>query len=233
MTLVEPRGAVNVGHVARLVRNFGVDRLYLVSPMVDMSVAATYASHASAVLDEAVVTSFDRVRSEHELLIATTAVKAKKRSNVIRRTVAPEKVGRILETARTSSLVFGRDTTGLTNEEISMCDVTTTIEASPSYRSLNLGHAVAIILYLVSSARHGGERGRKQSRVAREVFARSLSDLARESQAPTHKSGTLYEAGKRLAASSSLSDRQLNLLTGVLERGTTTIRRLQDGDSKT
>ena len=51
VTLVEPRGPVNVGHVARLVRNFGVEKLYLVDPKVDLSVAAVYASHAAEVLD--------------------------------------------------------------------------------------------------------------------------------------------------------------------------------------
>ena len=53
VTLVAPRYPVNLGHVARLVRNFGVERLYLVNPRVDISVAAVYASHASDVLDDA------------------------------------------------------------------------------------------------------------------------------------------------------------------------------------
>src|SRR5215471_6338451 len=80
VTLVEPRGPVNVGHVARLSQNFGIRKLYLVTPKVDMSVAAVYASHASSVLDEAIVTTFKQVREEHELLVATTAVKARRKS---------------------------------------------------------------------------------------------------------------------------------------------------------
>jgi len=74
VTLVEPHGPVNVGHIARLMRNFGVEKLYLVDPKVDLSVAAVYASHASEVLDRAIVTTFDRVRKENELLDARTAV---------------------------------------------------------------------------------------------------------------------------------------------------------------
>ena len=115
ITLVGPKGPVNVGHVARLVQNFGVEKLYLVEPKVDLSVAAVYASHASGVLDGAVVTTFERVRRNNELLVATTAVRGSKGSNVIRRPVSPDRLHGILSSARTSSIVFGRDSTGLTN----------------------------------------------------------------------------------------------------------------------
>lgn len=231
VTLVEPHGPVNIGHVARLVRNFGVEKLYLVNPKADMSVAATYAAHATSVLDDALVTTFDKVREDNELLVATTAVKARKKSNVIRRVVSPERLNEILSKAKTSSIVFGRDTTGLTNKEISTCDVTTTIETTQSYRALNLGHAVAIVLYLAT--RSSQARRKEQSRKAREVFARSLFELGRESGAPRHKTDTLFESGKRLATSSNMTDRQLNLLSGILDRGASKIRRLQAGDSKT
>jgi tRNA/rRNA methyltransferase len=231
VTLVEPKGPVNVGHVARLVRNFGVQKLYLVNPRVDMSVAATYASHASDVLDSAVVTTFARVREEHDLLVATTAVKARRGSNVIRRSVKAESLGQVLASARTSSLVFGRDSTGLTNEEIRACDVTTTLETEPGYRALNLGHAVAILLYLTS--RGSGAKSRRQSRVAREVFARSLRELGEAARAPGHRTESLFETGKRIAATSGMTDRQLNLLSGVLRKAVAKIDSLQESDSKT
>jgi TrmH family RNA methyltransferase len=229
--LVEPQGPVNVGHVARLVQNFGVGKLYLVKPRVDMSVAAVYASHASSVLDRAVITTLDAVRKENELLVATTAVRARRKSNVIRRTVGPDRLHDLLSASRTSSLVFGRDTTGLTNDEIRMCDVTVSIDTPPSYRALNVGHAAAIILYLAS---HGsGEKRGRRSRKAREVFARTLFELAEASRTPQHRTKTLFELGKRIAASSGLTDDQLHLLSGVLRKGVKTIEDLQDRDSKT
>ena len=231
VTLVEPRGPVNVGHVARLMQNFGVEKLYLVKPKVDLSVAAVYASHASEVLDRAVVTTFERVRKENELLVATTAVRASKKSNVIRRAVGPDRLHDILSSSRTSSLVFGRDTTGLTNEEIKMCDVTTTIDTPSGYRTLNLGHAVAIILYLASRGRRGkhGEQGRR----AREVFAQSFYELAEASRMPKHKTKNLFEVGKRVAAASEMTDAQLNLLSGVFRKALTAMGAPQERGSKT
>lgn len=231
VTLVEPKGPVNVGHVARLVQNFGVEKLYLVEPKVDLSVAAVYASHASPVLDEAIITNLERVRKDHQLLVATTAVRATKKSNVIRRAVGPGRLHELLSSANTSSLIFGRDTTGLTNREIRMCDVTTTIDTSPAYRALNIGHAAAIILYLAS--RGGRVRPREQGRTAREIFAQSFSELAEAARLPKHKTQNLFEVAKRVAASSDMTDAQLNLLSGVFRKAITTLETPQARGSKT
>jgi tRNA/rRNA methyltransferase len=231
VTLVAPKGPVNVGHVARLVQNFGAEKLYLVDPKVDLSVASVYASHASEVLDRAVVTTFERVRKEHELLVATTAVRTTKKSNVARRTVSPDRLHDILSSSKTSSIVFGRDTTGLTNGEIELCDVTTTIEASPAYRSLNIGHAAAIVLYLAS---RGGRKAVKgQGRRAREVFAESFYELALASGLPRHKTRTLFEVAKRTAAASELTDSQLNLFSGVFRKAVGAVKAPQERGSKT
>jgi tRNA/rRNA methyltransferase len=231
VTLVEPNYPVNVGHAARLVKNFGVKKLYLVKPKVDISVAAVYASHASDILDGAIVTTFERVRKENELLVATTALKASKKSNVIRRTIGPDRLHVLLSSSRTSSLVFGRDTTGLANEEIRLCDVTTTIETTPAYKTLNVGHAIAIVLYLASRGEEGG-RSRVQSRKAREVFAESLYELAAASKMPSHRLKNLFEVGKRIATTSNLTDTQLNFLTGVFQKALSALDS-HDLDSKT
>ena len=220
VTLVEPKGPVNVGHVARLVQNFGVEKLYLVDPRVDLSVAAVYSSLASEVLDRAIVTTFANVRKENELLVATTAVRASKKSNVIRRSVAPERLHSLLSSSKSSSLIFGRDTTGLTNKEIRSCDVTVTIGTSPTYRALNIGHAAAIMLYLAS---RGGGKPPRQGRMAREVFARNFYELAEASRIPRHKTKNLFEAGKRMAAEAGMTDAQLNLLSGVFRKAVETM----------
>jgi tRNA/rRNA methyltransferase len=231
VTLVEPKGPVNVGHVARLMQNFGVEKLYLVEPRADLSVAAIYASHASDVLDRAVVTSFDRVRRENELLVATTAVRATKKSNVVRRMARLERLHEILSSSTSSSIVFGRDSTGLTNEEIRMCDATVTIDTDQGYRSLNIGHAAAIILYMASRGAKG--RGSGQGRKAREVFAHSLYELAEASKMPKHKTRNLMDVGKRIAATSNMTDAQLNVLSGVFRKAVAAMNSAQDFGSKT
>lgn len=231
VALVEPRYPVNLGHVARVVKNFGVKRLFLVNPKVDMSVATVYAAHAADVLEGAKVVTFGRLRRSNELLVATTAIRASRGSNVIRRTVRPERLSSIVRGARTACLVFGRDTTGLTNEEIASCDVTTVIDTGTGYRTLNVGHAVAILLYLTL---RGADRSVvSQSRGTRDLFASSFRDLASAAKMPDYKVRNLREAGKRIAASSELGDKQLNLMTGVFRKAVRALKQSQRRDSKT
>jgi len=150
---------------------------------------------------------------------------------VVRRGVSPGRLHAVLSSATSSSIVFGRDTTGLTKDEIGICDLMTTIETSPAYRSLNIANAAAIILYLAS--RGGGPGGGGQSRRARQVFARSLSELGEVSGTPQHRVQGFRTVGTRLAASSGLTDAQLNFLTGVFRRASARIESLQERDSKT
>jgi len=231
VTLVEPRGPVNVGHVARLIQNFGVEKLYLVEPKADLSVAAVYASHASAVIDRAIVTNFDRVRRENQLLIATTAVRATNKSNVARRMARLDRLHETLAASPSSSLVFGRDSTGLTNREIAQCDATITIDTGQPYRSLNIGHAASIVLYMASRGKRSAKSG--QGRQAREVFARSFFELAVSARIPSHKTKSLIEVARRIAATSGMSDPQLNLMSGVFRKAVTTLATDQDLGSKT
>jgi tRNA/rRNA methyltransferase len=231
VALVEPQYPVNVGHVARLVKNFGVRRLYLVNPKVDMSVAMVYAAHAADVLEDARRVTFRGLRRENQLLVATTAVRAVKGSNVIRRTVRPERIGELVGAARTAALVFGRDTTGLTNEEIGECDVTTVINTGTRYRTLNLGHAVAIMLYLTSGV--GGRARAVQSKSARNLFAESFYQLALSAELPEHRVKNMREVAKRMAASAALTDSQLQLMAGVFRKATAARIRRQGRDSKT
>ena len=112
-----------------------------------------------------------------------------------------------------------------------MCDALATIESSPRYRALNIANAAAIILYLASraeTASHG-----EQTRIAREVFAKSLSELGEASGEPEHRLKGFPMVGKRLATSSDLTDVQLNFLTGVFRKATGRIRELQERDSNT
>jgi tRNA/rRNA methyltransferase len=216
ITLVEPVYPVNLGHIARLAKNFGVERLYLVKPKVDMAVAAVYASHAGDVLERAETVTFAQLRRRNQLLIATTAVRAKRRSNVIRRGVRPEQIAELVKAAETASLVLGRDTTGLTNEEVALCDVTVTLETGSRYRTLNVGHAAAVLLYLIS--RQPTPVGKPATRKSREIFAQSLHRLALDSGLQSHKVKDLLEVGRRMAATSRLTDRQLMMMSGIFRR---------------
>ena len=76
VTVVGAEYPVNLGYTARLMKNFGVERLYLVGARCDMRAASVYASHGSDILEGAEVVTLEKVRRIHDLLLATTAIRA-------------------------------------------------------------------------------------------------------------------------------------------------------------
>ena len=221
VTLVGAEYPVNLGYTARLLKNFGVQKLYLVDPRVDMRVASVYASHGSDVLEGAEVVTLKTVRKRHDLLLATTAIRARRGANVVRTAVKPEEgVGRAVA-SKSASIVFGRDTTGLTNEELSVCDLVTTVETGTEYKTLNLSHSVAILLYLASRAgreRGDTELGSTASRERREAFSKYARGLAIASGMQSHRVERMVQVAERVALKSEVNSKELSLLVSLMRK---------------
>jgi len=150
--LIQPSHPGNIGATARAMANMGVSRLVLVAPQDFPSpVANARAAGADAILDQAlVVDSLDEAISDCTLVIGSTA-----RSRSIQ---WPEKTPRqAMESLQPSSanpvaLLFGREASGMTNEELERCHFLIRIPVEPSFSSLNLGAAVTVILYELRQA---------------------------------------------------------------------------------
>ncbi len=152
IVLVEPHYPANIGSVARLMKNFGVRDLYIVNPKTDpfSSESRKYAMHGLDILLSArVAASLDEAIEGSSLVVATTGNTTEKSS--LRTPSYLHEVSEFLSkyysSPDTISLVFGREPSGLTNEEISKADITLTILTHHEYTSLNLSHAVGIVLY--------------------------------------------------------------------------------------
>ncbi len=149
IVLVEPEGSVNLGFIARLCVNFSVDELYLVNPKASIEEALEYASKARDFLLNAVIrTSINEAIENVDLVIATTG-KGSGRGDYLRQAISLKDFISLLKQRSPGSIaiLFGRESTGLTREELSLADYLVTIPANPRYPILNLGHAVAIMLY--------------------------------------------------------------------------------------
>ncbi len=230
VTVVGPEYPVNLGYTARLMKNFGVRRLYLVDPNVDMRAASVYASHGADILKDARVVTLARVRKAHDFLLATTAIRARRGANISRTTVKPEEaVARILA-ADSASMVFGRDTTGLTNDELSQCDLVTTVDTRTDYSTLNVSHSVAILLYLTSRARAGqsvrtAAAGSQASLERREAFSRYAYQLAIASGMQKHRAERIVQVARRVALKSDVNSKELGLLVSLMRKAELAIKR--------
>jgi tRNA/rRNA methyltransferase len=145
--LVEPAGALNVGSVARVMKNMGLDRLFLVNPHCDPwgEEARRMAVHGRDVLEKAqCVRSLPEALQGCHRAIATTS-----RSRHLSAPLELPKVALpwLLAENLTSALIFGPEDRGLNNEELNYAQRFLGIPANPEYPSLNLAQAVAVCAY--------------------------------------------------------------------------------------
>ncbi len=147
--LVGIEGSVNLGFIARTCVNFAVDELYLVNPSADLNEALNYAAKARDYLRNArIVSSIDEAISDVDIVAATTA-KGYSVGDVLRQAISLRDFIEIIKEKRIDKLaiLFGRESTGLTREELGKADFLVTIPANPDYPVLNVSQAVAIVLW--------------------------------------------------------------------------------------
>ena len=153
IVLVEPSHPGNIGGVARAMKNMGLSKLVLVSPKEYPSEeASARAAGADDVLDNAAV-----VGNLEEALVGCTQVCGTTARN--RRidwpTVGPRQYAEKIVKEPGSgeiAILFGRERSGLTNDELDRCQVRVAIPVDPDFSSLNLVCAVQVVTYEIRHA---------------------------------------------------------------------------------
>jgi tRNA/rRNA methyltransferase len=145
IVLVEPAGPFNVGSVARVMKNMGLQHLVLVNPQCDplSPEARQMAVHAASILESAQqVATLPEALEGCYRVIATTA---RVRSLAI--VPEPPRLALPWLLEMPSALIFGREDRGLNNIELNYAQRYVCIPANPDYSSLNLAQSVAICCY--------------------------------------------------------------------------------------
>ena len=148
--LVEPQLGENIGMAARAMGNFALSRLRIVNPRDGWPNVA--AQRAAAGADHIIngVELFDTVEAavaDCSLLFATTARAHDQAKPVVGpEAAAGEMVGQI-RSGGTVGLLFGRERSGLTNEEVGLSNRIITFPVNPGFASLNLAQAVLLVGY--------------------------------------------------------------------------------------
>jgi len=148
--LVEPQMAENIGMAARAMMNFGLTEMRLVAPRGGWPKkgAKAAASGAVRVLDEARLFATAREAiGDLNFVLATTA----RERGQMKRVWSPEEglreARRRLQAGEKVGILFGRERTGLENDEISLADAILTFPVNPAFPSLNLAQAVLLTGY--------------------------------------------------------------------------------------
>lgn len=147
IVLVEPAGPLNVGSVARVMKNMGLEHLVLVNPQCDplSEAALQMAVHADDILQTArqVATLPEALQGCQRAIATTARDRAGAPPLEAPRTVLPW----LLEAPVPAALIFGPEDRGLSNAELNYAHRFVRIPASPAYPSLNLAQAVAVCCY--------------------------------------------------------------------------------------
>ena len=227
IVLVGTQHPGNIGSAARALKTMGLQRLVLVAPQryphndADMMAAGADDVLATAVCHE---TLAEAVADCHLVLGCTARSRRVSLQELSPRVAA----GRMLESAQAGgevALVFGRERSGLENEELAHCHAMVRIPSVDDFSSLNLAQAVQVMAYELRMAMLGGTpdvppplHGELPADAAQmekfyEHLAQTLDDIDfHKGRAPT----TIMLRLRKLFQRTQMDQRELRVLHGIL-----------------
>ena len=207
--------------------NFDFKNLYLVNPCKFDDECYSRAMHADYLVDNAkVFTSFQQSIKNIDYLIATSSIESTNDKRHLRNAVLLENLSeKIFQIEGKIGIVFGREDYGLFNEEIASCDVLLKIPTSESYLSLNLSHAVAVVLYSIFiKIKSTPTEKRIIGKIEKEKLYDFFSNLLNVIDYPQHKRENTEIMFKRIMGRAMPSKWEYHTFMGVLNK---TINKIQ------
>jgi tRNA/rRNA methyltransferase len=150
VVLVQPQMGENIGAAARAMANFGLAELRLVKPQQKWPnpKAKMMASGADRILEQAVLhETLREAIADCTLVLATTARAHDQAKPVVDAAAAAQMAAPRVAAGERVALLFGRERSGLENEEVGLADAVVTLPVNPAFASLNLAQAVVIVAY--------------------------------------------------------------------------------------
>lgn len=151
--LVSPARAENIGAAARAMKTMGFTELRIVASEAHREPAARIVAHgAGDIIDN--IKEFETLEQALADVDFTVATTARSRARFHYYATPQALLPVLAEKAQwmnTLALVFGREDSGLTNEELALADMLTGVPMVADYPSLNLGQAVMVYCYQLTS----------------------------------------------------------------------------------
>lgn len=153
IVLVQPARAENIGAAARAMKTMGFTDLRIVGSVAHLEPATRWVAHGSGdIIDN--ITTYDTLADALHDTSFTVATTARSRAKFHYYATPEELVPLLREKSQWlphAALVFGREDSGLTNDELALADVLTGVPMVADYPSLNLGQAVMVYCYQLAS----------------------------------------------------------------------------------
>ena len=214
----------NIGAAARAMNNMCFSRLALVAPECKIDQAAyARASGANRILDEAII--YDCLEAAVANCEFVVAASARKRSltwpELDPNTLALELQG--LPSGSRSALVFGREHSGLTNEELQICNAMLRIPTNPDFCSLNVASAIQVVCYEIfrqseteTDSAIGNNEALATSSEMEGYFDHLEQVLEGHGFIDPQQPGQVIQRLRRLYLRSGVTRNEINILRGIL-----------------
>jgi tRNA/rRNA methyltransferase len=225
IVLIETHYPGNIGATARVMCNFGLRDLVLVAPVADRNErdARRMSTHGEAVLNNArIVADLDEAIRDCVLVVGTSA----RTGGIFRQqNVAPPDqimphVVDAVQRGRPTALLFGPESTGLTNEIVTRCHHLIEIPTADQYSSLNLAQAVGICLYELHKASLAGRASDGLSDLATMEMQEQMFRQLQLALEEIHflfgdKADALMHAVRHLLGKARLTEMEVKVLLGL------------------
>ena len=224
--LVRPQEQGNVGATARAMANMGLETLVLVEPAVTIgNTARAFAVHAKYVLDQVQrADSLEAAVQGYSRIVGTSSTRHRTFPNL---PIPPRDLPQVLAADpldTQTAIVFGSEVSGLTNDELALCNPHVQIPSSARQPTLNLGQAVLLVvyeLYLARKAKEKTPRSAAPLAAANELeglFEHVDQVLAKIGFDRDDSFGGVRRDLRQLAARASLQAREAKILRGICRR---------------
>ena len=227
VVLVEPNGPINVGSIARLCSNFGVNELRIVSPQCDvfsLEVRKMALKGQSYIDNCKIFNTIPEAIFDCDLVLATCG--RIDLSNDIE-CESPEEISKWISSfveINNLGILFGREDRGLSNNELLFAHKIFNIKTSQNYPSLNLSHAVSIILYELNKSSTNNLK--KDLKVFNLASSKQIYESFNEIEEMLIKTGYLLEHTafskiskfKKFILKAKTSNHEINVLRGIVHQ---------------
>ena len=144
--LVRPQLGENVGFVARALKNFNLSKLRIVNPRCEwpnQKAIATSVGAKDILQKSKIYNSLDQSIGDLDFIFATTS----RVRNVNKKIISILDINKKINNNQKIGIVFGPESSGLSNSEISCADYVVKIPSNKRFNSINLSHSVILFCY--------------------------------------------------------------------------------------
>ena len=242
VVLNETQDRVNIAGAIRAMMNTGLRRLRMVNPVEWDEYRIEGIAHGSEIVRER-VEFFDTLEDALADAVEVVGTTARRRAMRHAWEHPRDGAGEVLALARDErgpvAILFGREDTGLTNEQLDRCDRIWTVPTDPERPSLNLAQAVLLVAYELWLVGPGSEKPLPRPRRDAPPATSSHLDEVFEEVDRHLQSINFYRGGKNpesvmrtiraIMRRAGVDEREAELIRAISARSRRTIERLRDG----